>query len=189
MLRSSLGRCASGRASSARPDPRDRPGDDGNDLPRRRRRAPGGRPRVPRDPAVVPAAGMGRARSRGDLGERRADGGRGAPWRRDTSARELAAIGITNQRETTVVWERATGRPVHPAIVWQDRRTAAALRGLAAAADPRADGPRRPTRTSLRRSSSGSSRAPSCPPASWPSARSTPGSCGSSRPAARTSRT
>ena len=37
---------------------------------------------------------------------------------------ELAAIGITNQRETTVVWERATGRPVHPAIVWQDRRTA-----------------------------------------------------------------
>jgi glycerol kinase len=37
---------------------------------------------------------------------------------------DLAAIGITNQRETTVVWERATGRPVHPAIVWQDRRTA-----------------------------------------------------------------
>src|SRR5207237_279391 len=34
------------------------------------------------------------------------------------------AIGITNQRETTVVWERATGRPVHNAIVWQDRRTA-----------------------------------------------------------------
>jgi len=34
------------------------------------------------------------------------------------------AIGITNQRETTVVWERATGRPIHPAIVWQDRRTA-----------------------------------------------------------------
>ncbi len=39
-------------------------------------------------------------------------------------ASDLAAIGITNQRETTVVWERATGRPVHPAIVWQDRRTA-----------------------------------------------------------------
>jgi glycerol kinase len=35
-----------------------------------------------------------------------------------------AAIGITNQRETTLVWERATGRPVHNAIVWQDRRTA-----------------------------------------------------------------
>ena len=39
-------------------------------------------------------------------------------------ARELAAIGITNQRETTVLWDRATGTPVGPAIVWQDRRTA-----------------------------------------------------------------
>ena len=38
---------------------------------------------------------------------------------------EIAAIGITNQRETTVVWDRATGRPLHNAIVWQDRRTAA----------------------------------------------------------------
>jgi len=37
---------------------------------------------------------------------------------------EVAAIGITNQRETTLVWERATGQPIHPAIVWQDRRTA-----------------------------------------------------------------
>jgi glycerol kinase len=36
----------------------------------------------------------------------------------------IAAIGITNQRETTMLWERATGRPVHNAIVWQDRRTA-----------------------------------------------------------------
>jgi len=39
--------------------------------------------------------------------------------------RPIAAIGLTNQRETTVLWERATGRPVHKAIVWQDRRTAA----------------------------------------------------------------
>lgn len=37
---------------------------------------------------------------------------------------DVAAVGITNQRETTVLWERATGRPVAPAIVWQDRRTA-----------------------------------------------------------------
>ncbi|HEY8614702.1 glycerol kinase GlpK [Phenylobacterium sp.] len=37
---------------------------------------------------------------------------------------EVAAIGITNQRETVVVWEKATGRPIHKAIVWQDRRTA-----------------------------------------------------------------
>jgi glycerol kinase len=36
----------------------------------------------------------------------------------------IGAIGITNQRETTLVWERATGRPIHRAIVWQDRRTA-----------------------------------------------------------------
>jgi glycerol kinase len=38
----------------------------------------------------------------------------------------IAAIGLTNQRETTIVWERASGRPLHNAIVWQDRRTAAA---------------------------------------------------------------
>jgi glycerol kinase len=39
-------------------------------------------------------------------------------------AEDIAAIGITNQRETTVVWDRATGAPIHHAIVWQDRRTA-----------------------------------------------------------------
>lgn len=39
-------------------------------------------------------------------------------------ASELAGIGITNQRETTVIWERASGKPIHRAIVWQDRRTA-----------------------------------------------------------------
>ena len=52
------------------------------------------------------------------------------------SAREVRAIGITNQRETTVVWNRATGRPIHNAIVWQDRRAEPACaelreRGLA----------------------------------------------------------
>jgi glycerol kinase len=40
------------------------------------------------------------------------------------TGRDIAAIGITNQRETTVVWDRATGQPIHNAIVWQDRRTA-----------------------------------------------------------------
>jgi len=45
---------------------------------------------------------------------------------------ELAAVGIANQRETTVLWERATGRPAAPAIVWQDRRTAERCRGLPA---------------------------------------------------------
>jgi len=46
-------------------------------------------------------------------------------------AADLTAIGITNQRETTVLWERKTLRPVHPAIVWQDRRTAPLCRTLA----------------------------------------------------------
>ena len=44
---------------------------------------------------------------------------------RAQKAIEIAAIGITNQRETTVLWDRATGQPVAPAIVWQDRRTTA----------------------------------------------------------------
>jgi len=46
------------------------------------------------------------------------------------SARDVAAIGLTNQRETTVVWERASGRPIHNAIVWQDRRTADVCQAL-----------------------------------------------------------
>jgi len=44
--------------------------------------------------------------------------------RANLSGAAIAAVGVANQRETTVVWERATGRPIHPAIVWQDRRTA-----------------------------------------------------------------
>ncbi|HZU40453.1 MAG TPA: glycerol kinase GlpK [Solirubrobacteraceae bacterium] len=46
-------------------------------------------------------------------------------------AGELAAIGITNQRETTVLWDRETGEPIHPAIVWQDTRTGSLVRELA----------------------------------------------------------
>ena len=57
----------------------------------------------------------------------------------------IAAIGITNQRETTLLWERSTSRPVAPAIVWQDRRTVGPMRGAAAggprARDRAADGP------------------------------------------------
>ena len=49
---------------------------------------------------------------------------RAAIERANVSPGEIAAIGITNQRETTLVWDRATGKPVHNAIVWQDRRTA-----------------------------------------------------------------
>src|SRR5205823_6000330 len=47
---------------------------------------------------------------------------RDALERAGLTAKDIAAIGITNQRETTVVWDRATGTAVHRAIVWQDRR-------------------------------------------------------------------
>ncbi|HUK09343.1 MAG TPA: glycerol kinase GlpK [Stellaceae bacterium] len=52
---------------------------------------------------------------------------------RRLAARDIAAIGITNQRETTVLWERSTGRPIARAVVWQDRRTAARCAELVAA--------------------------------------------------------
>ncbi len=47
-----------------------------------------------------------------------------------TDASKVAAIGITNQRETTLVWDKGTGRPVHNAIVWQDKRTASICEAL-----------------------------------------------------------
>ena len=51
------------------------------------------------------------------------------------SADAVAGIGITNQRETVVVWDRATGEPIHRAIVWQDRRTASLCAGMKAAGE------------------------------------------------------
>jgi glycerol kinase len=51
----------------------------------------------------------------------------------DVKPQQLAAVGITNQRETTVVWDRRTGEPIHRAIVWQDRRTADTCSALVAA--------------------------------------------------------
>jgi glycerol kinase len=50
---------------------------------------------------------------------------RGAMRAAGAAAKDIAAIGIANQRETTLLWHRGTGRPLHRAIVWQDRRTAA----------------------------------------------------------------
>jgi glycerol kinase len=58
---------------------------------------------------------------------------RQAVRRAKLKAKDVAAIGITNQRETTVVWDRKTGKPIHRAIVWQDRRTAAFCDELRAA--------------------------------------------------------
>jgi glycerol kinase len=49
------------------------------------------------------------------------------------TAKDIAGIGITNQRETTVIWDRKTGEPIHNAIVWQDRRTAEFCDGLKSA--------------------------------------------------------
>lgn len=51
--------------------------------------------------------------------------------RANTTRHEIAAVGITNQRETAIVWERDTGRPIAPAIVWQDTRTQSAIDALA----------------------------------------------------------
>ena len=48
------------------------------------------------------------------------------------SPREISGIGITNQRETTILWDRQTGRPIYNAIVWQCRRTADIVDGLVA---------------------------------------------------------
>jgi len=55
---------------------------------------------------------------------------RAAMARAGAAAKDIAALGITNQRETALVWDRATGRPIHNAIVWQDRRTAEACAAL-----------------------------------------------------------
>ncbi|MBX9828940.1 MAG: glycerol kinase GlpK [Xanthobacteraceae bacterium] len=54
------------------------------------------------------------------------------------AAKDVAAIGITNQRETAIVWDRASGKPIHNAIVWQDRRTADACASLRAAGHEKA---------------------------------------------------
>jgi len=58
-----------------------------------------------------------------DLWTSQLDTAREALAKAGLSARDIAAIGITNQRETTLIWERATGRPIARALVWQDRRT------------------------------------------------------------------
>ena len=61
------------------------------------------------------------------------DAVKGALAAADVGGARIAAIGITNQRETTLVWERASGKPIHRAIVWQDRRTSARCAELRAA--------------------------------------------------------
>ena len=112
----------------------------------------------------------------------------------------LAAIGVSNQRETTVVWDRRTGRPADNAIVWQDTRTAEAVARLAGTGDGGIDRFRATTGLPISTYSSALKlrwildrleAEPSCSGAGEPrcSARSTPGSSGTSpaaRPAAST---
>ena len=74
-------------------------------------------------PQIFPAAGPCRARPRGHLAVAARDRARGHGQGRRRAA-EVAAIGVTNQRETTILWERDSGRPVANAIVWQSRITA-----------------------------------------------------------------
>ena len=91
------------------------------------------RTRAPRVRPALPPARLGRARRGRDLvghaGRRR----RGARRRRGSRPGDLAAVGIANQRETVCVWDPRTGEPLHNAIVWQDRRTAARCEELRAA--------------------------------------------------------
>ena len=65
-----------------------------------------------------------------DIWQTTLDAARLAIARAQISAHDIVAIGITNQRETAIVWDRRTGKPIHRAIVWQDRRTAAQCRAL-----------------------------------------------------------
>ena len=79
---------------------------------------------------ALPSARLGRARRDRDLGGGRRR--RSPSWSPRSTSRS-AAIGITDQRETVVAWDRRTGEPRHRAIVWQDRRTAARCDELAEA--------------------------------------------------------
>jgi len=73
---------------------------------------------VEHDPEAIWATALATARKAMDAAEAKG-------WR-------VAALGVTNQRETTLIWDRQTGRPIHNAIVWQDRRTAPACRAMKA---------------------------------------------------------
>ncbi len=112
---------------------RARPGHDQLALADVRPSRPGRRAGAARVHAVLSATRLGGARRRRDLGVAARHDARGAARPRNWHRRDIAAVGITNQRETTVLWDRATGEPVARAIVWQDRRTATACEQMRAA--------------------------------------------------------
>ena len=129
------------RPSCSADAPRDRPGDDRDDLPRRRRGAPDRRPRLPGDPSALPAAGLGRARSRGDLGERR------SPPRRTLSARRASPPRSSTRSASRTSARRPssgsarTGRPVAARDRLAGPADGRALPRAPADLDPRADRP------------------------------------------------
>ncbi len=108
----------------------------------------------------------------------------------DLNIGDLAAVGITNQRETAVVWDKHTGEPVYNAIVWQDTRTQAiveelgALGGGAERYRPRSVclwRPTSPARRSAGSSTTSRARGPGPRPVTCCSATPTRGRCGTSR--------
>ena len=104
--------------------PRHRPGHHLDAGDRLRRRAEGRRRQPAGVPAALSATRAGSSTTRRTCGARPSRPSRAALAKAGVAAGDLAGVGITNQRETTVVWDRATGKPIHNAIVWQDRRTA-----------------------------------------------------------------
>ena len=107
-----------------------RPGHDLHPRRARRRHGPPHRRGVARAPAAPPRARPRRARRGRDPAGVARVRGRGAV---EVDPARVAGVGIANQRETIVLWERATGRPVAPALVWQDARTAERCAQLTAA--------------------------------------------------------
>ena len=111
---------------------------------------------------------------------------RGALRHAGVEASEVAALGLTNQRETTILWDRANGRPIHDAVVWQCRRSAGIVRewtgrGLTERIQKSTGLVPMPTSRLQIRWNPGSGSGPRNGPdaESWPSARWTAGSSGS----------
>ena len=123
-------RCAASAWSDARPGARSGHDRVGGARLRRRRTRSAAPPTARSRSAIRRRATSSTTRTRSSR-RPSPSGARRSP-RRASAPRDIAAIGITNQRETTVVWERATGRPIHPAVVWQSRASAAICEALRA---------------------------------------------------------